>query len=698
VVTHDRKKRSAQEIGRGRRQSETQAQPALSSSLALSTSSSTSSANQWYRNDEEEVNVRQIVVDLTAALTTKQRYTVLHGIRQYILPHEEYLQWFIELGGASLLWSQLGILVCDRPWTTSLSEITNLLQILHDVVLQKQPPATHHQCSTKATTMTRRRIDRSTLLQPADLPDHLQWLEQTIHLYDNHFVENNYHNKCNNQRAQQHLHTLVYCWMALLHWVSACPTGTQAIIQCPTLLHALVTWLGRSSSGTSTITATRQEAQEQQQVPVLNHEQRQQLFSCFKNLTYFDKLGTCWGQPQFAQHLTMASTTTSTGQDNARIVAAIWRNLALLHTCRTRFTYEVDMPHILYTLATLNHDNCKQDGDSNGGTRGGTSSCLPNVLATAVYLCMDQQVCLAFLLYGDGLYTTLLQSCLETKDDDSNINNNNDDAAIIRKRAARLIRLWATHEISAHLVVQNSTLMGVLSGTAIHEHNPDVRREAAEAFGKVAAWIQSPMPQHEAVLTALEQLVQSVPAVHSGMVARTLLAQTAIPTNRTLVGKNPVLVQALISIALDVQSTTSFSSSLARHDAFTALQYLTQEPSFYQTLLQQESRNSSSSSNNNNHNNDSAASTSSTTITRLLDALTLNLPAVPAAACIVVQLVQHSSATEHDASSTTTSSSLMTVVSQHDGLLKALIRCAGQPHHPYKTELKVIVLQLVEAL
>ena len=324
------------------------------------------------------------------------------------------------------------------------------------------------------------------------------------------------------------------------------------------------------------------------------------------------------GEPSFVDHLSAVSLVPV----HPERVSAIWRNLALIHECRSRLKQSVNMLQILYTLATA-----KQDDETHLHR---------NVLNTAINLSMDQDYCLSFLLYGDGLYTALLQRLLLSDD------------STTRKRAARTLRLWAAHASSANLLVQSSILMGTLSATAVRDPCDEVRREAGEAFGRCAGWIQSPMPQHRAVVEALTQLCHTAPPA---IVARAIRGQTALPNNRPLLSDNLILVEALVKIAMQTEA-----GSLVREDACTALLHLSTVPTNRPKLLSK----------------------------RLLEALCLNLQSIPVAAEAVILLAKEPT--------------LKTLLVQHDKLLKSLIRCAAQPGHPFKYEIKQIVLELVEAL
>ena len=388
----------------------------------------------------------------------------------------------------------------------------------------------------------------------------------------------------------------------IAHWISACTRGTHLLWQSPSLLRRMTTLL-----------------QSQQM-----HQHLEEVLGFFKNVTYFDRQGRLMGESGFVLHLTALSLQPNHHPER---ISAIWRNLALIHECRDRLKQSVNMLQILYTLATAAHTEHGHDDETHVHR---------NVLNTTINLCMDQEYCLSFLLYGDGLYTALLERLLMSDD------------STTRKRAARTLRLWAAHGSSANLLVQASSLMGTLSAIAVRDDNDEVRREAAEAFGRCAGWIQSPMPQHRAVLQALTQLCRTAPPA---IVARAIRGQTALPNNRSVLSDNPMLVESLVTIASKPEA-----GSLVREDACTALLHLISVPSNRSKLFNK----------------------------RLLDALSLNLQAIPVAGEIVIQLAKEEA--------------LTAMLVQHDQLIKALIRCAAQPDHPFKHELKQIVLRLVEAL
>jgi hypothetical protein len=398
---------------------------------------------------------------------------------------------------------------------------------------------------------------------------------------------------------------------AVAHWISACATGTALLLEAtpPVLLHVMLALLVQPPPQTNAPTEDDDEIQNQ-------------VLGFFKNISYFDRQASLLATPLFATALTQVSLDT---RQNPVKPSAIWRNLALTHEGRTRLKQsEMDLRHVLYTLAT--------NDEANVAVR-------RNVLSTLITLSMDHEFCLLFLLYGDGLYVRLMEAWLSSSAEPDETT---------RKRAARTIRLWVSQAASASLLVQSASLMGELSATAVQDPSAEVRHEAAEAFGRCASWIQSPMPQHQAVLEALAVLCRSAPAA---IVARAIKGQAALANNRSILLDQPILVERLIAIAGQADA-----GSLTREDACTALAHLASVPSNQRRLL---------------------------SYPLLLDSLCQNLPSLPATETIVAL-----------ASDVTNRTPMV----RHDRLLKGLIRCAAQPGHPRKEELKKTILLLVEEL
>lgn len=235
-------------------------------------------------------------------------------------------------------------------------------------------------------------------------------------------------------------------------------------------------------------------------------------------------------------------------KDSAR-VSAIWRNIAVIHDNRRRLAQNQFILSALYALATTRRSS------SNGSD---WITITRNVLCTILSLSMDAECCCILLLHGDGMFSGLIQGMFDCVDETA------------RKRASRIVRLWASHESSGALLVRCHGLVDRVSSAAIHDRSLDVRREAAEAFGRCAGlcW---PMPQQRAVLDALASICSSSTS-SARVVARALKGQAAHPTNRVLLMERPIYLESLITIALDQSNP-----SAAREDACCALADLTAE-------------------------------------------------------------------------------------------------------------------------
>ena len=268
-----------------------------------------------------------------------------------------------------------------------------------------------------------------------------------------------------------------------------------------------------------------------------------------KNATYY--ANDAWDHlsrvPGLLASLLEVSSCLGHGPKDSERLSAIWRNLAVIQENRSRLAQNPGVLNALHAMATHPSQDCQR------------FSTLRNVLNTILSLSMDVESCLILLMHGDGIFSALMQGLFECSDE------------MVRKRAARTVRLWASHEQSGALLVHCHPLMDRVSAVAIRDSCQDVRQEAAEAFGRCAGWVQAPMPQQVAVLDALASLCRS-----SGpnVVARALKGQAAHASNRLLLIERPIFLETLISIALE-----SSNSSVAKEDACCALADLASEKS-----------------------------------------------------------------------------------------------------------------------
>ena len=314
--------------------------------------------------------------------------------------------------------------------------------------------------------------------------------------------------------------------LSMWHLISASEEGASKVLKSGGLLRRLKDLLLESQDGKS--------------------KNLSKALGIIKNLTYYisGSFEILLHTPGFVSAMVEATTNNSIEAKDCERLSAIWRNVASIQENRSRLAQNPSVLQALYMLSTFHAD----------GKRLPT---VRNTLNTIVSLSMDVEVCLILLLYGDGLFAKSLEAFMGSADD------------TVRKRAARTVRLWSSHQSSGNLLINCSTLMSQVSAAALRDTSEEVRQEAAEAFGRVAGLVQSPMPQHIAVLDAMESLCSSSAP---NVAARALKGQAAHPTNRLLLLERPVFLKTLSLIAECPESP-----SVARDDACTALADLAAE-------------------------------------------------------------------------------------------------------------------------
>ena len=265
-----------------------------------------------------------------------------------------------------------------------------------------------------------------------------------------------------------------------------------------------------------------------------------------KNATYYahDAYDYLSELPGFLSSLLNVSTFMGHEPKDRERLSAIWRNLAVVQENRSRLAQNPGVLNALHALASspLNEDE------------GFTTR---NVINTLISLSMDAESSLILLMHGDGIFSNLMQGLLACSDD------------TVRKRAARTVRLWASHETSGALLVHFSALMDRVSAVALRDTCEEVHHEAAEAFGRCAGWVQGGHPNFDTVLDALASLCCSS---SPNVVARALKGQAAHPKNRLLLIERPIFLETLITITLEPNNPL-----LAREDACCAIADLAAE-------------------------------------------------------------------------------------------------------------------------
>lgn len=313
--------------------------------------------------------------------------------------------------------------------------------------------------------------------------------------------------------------------VSILHTISQTSSGAFLILHCSKAMHC-VTELFRCCRASSTSKEAVFEA-----------------LGLLKNLTYFseESRNILLDLPGIVGSL--ANVAVFVDQKGHERLSAIWRNLSVSMETRRRLAQD---PDVLNGLLELADCTC--------------SYALRNLLNTTISLSMDPESCVILVLHGDGIFVNVLRRLLVTETD-----------ALIRKRAARVIKLWASNDFVGPILVKDRALMDVLSQQALQDQNVDVRHEAADAFCRCSQRIQSPMPQHQLVLDAIMFLAEQS-RLPVEVLARTLKAQALHPRNRIPMAERNSLLSALARIAQQEGVPNT-----AREDACCALAYLSDE-------------------------------------------------------------------------------------------------------------------------
>ena len=158
-------------------------------------------------------------------------------------------------------------------------------------------------------------------------------------------------------------------------------------------------------------------------------------------------------------------------------------------------------------------------------------------------------------------------------------------------------------EGSATLLIHDSLLIPCLLERALHDGSHEVRTEATDAIGRLAAFIKAPMAEHQHILDALSHLASS-PTTQPEVLALALMQQASQPENRASMVERIVLLESLAQVALSTDTTNQ-----AKEYACCALLDLTKQENGLDRLaicsiLEALTENSKTGSNrNNDHDN-----------------------------------------------------------------------------------------------
>ena len=286
-----------------------------------------------------------------------------------------------------------------------------------------------------------------------------------------------------------------------------------------------------------------------------NHEDNItiEVLGCFKNITYYQeeyRIQLIQSSSGFIKNLGLLLTNKSTMSMNSRQrLSAVIRNLSISIECRAIL---VAHPTVIDTLIQLL--NCEQPQTTINGDDDTLNSMKRNVVNTFVSLAMDHDSALILIFYGDGILLQVLQRHLKESSD-----------VFLRKKSACILRLLA-HEMSAPLLVHDANLMHSLSDAALRDESSDVRKEAAEAFARCAAFVQVVEQQpeyYDSVLDALTVLVtrrSRLKVVAIDSLARALRDQSSHESNQIPMADRSVLLDALSEMAMSKEYETSTAS------------------------------------------------------------------------------------------------------------------------------------------
>jgi HEAT repeats len=682
-----------------------------------------------------------LVVEIHQALTTKQRLAMLRHVHQVIsssnstaasssgnnnnirisnVKHDSssFFLWLLEAGTLDALILQLNFVLHRRHGGTIAQEVVDLCRVLA-LFLRNCPP---HQASHVALNILSSSSSSSRQQQQQ------QHAAEQQHPRGRAMAASRAGTGTGTSDFMQLLSHAYQQWpaaqlhvLAILHAVSGREKGTELVLQSRDILLRVVDSLQN--------TCRSQEENEQQQNHHHHHHhhshQQQQRYNStnnsnnndsttnnnnallqtlglIKNISYFQK--DSWSIlvqiPGFLKALTSLTLQQQNhhqspgqrillvdcGKSRERL-SAIWRNFAVAQSSSggggrrgggtSLLTQHAAVVSSICSLA-MNHpsNNCKHEEVSNTNNDDDDVAVYRNFLTILVSVSMDVESSLLLMLHGDGILPNhILQRLLLQSTDQ-----------VVRKRAARTIRQWASHESTGSLLVHCPGLLHTISQVAHQDESPEVRHEAVEALSRCAAWISAPMPQQQAVLDALACLCQVSSSV--SVIARALKGQAALVNNRLLLVSSSssssssnqhsyrtpnIFVHALTNIALQ-----SSSPSIARADACCALCDLAAEEGNRRRLLVLKSDERDDESEVNH---------------QLLEALRVNaLSSIPGgrrdyAAQALVYLAENSVDNR-------------TILAQHSQLLQALIQYAATSDNStiIKHHVKRVILQIVQEL
>lgn len=570
--------------------------------------------NQFHPNDRRKRSLsfssysslsQTIVLDLHAAITTRQRLVVLRKLEKLLIrgtsesnhnnsdltntntsclsndvqqhQHDEDITNNCSMDGHTI--SQT-----SSSTTTTSATVPDLIQcgIANALTIQLNTlvnrHGSHHTqeiphvCHCLALIFHDCRRSQDVFVAPilerqVEGPHFCSLLAQVLALEDEEKIQMGSNHNNNNSR---------WSIATIVNVLSSDPRGCRMLVQCQSLMERWTNILQQSRP----------------REDLLSVDCVLEILSSFKNMTYYEedfrRSLIIQGKDQhlntFLDGLAQTSARTDLSIKALQRISSILRNLATAIECHTQLTRKPLLIAILVRLTS-------QSSHTQPSSSSDTAKLQRNILDTLTCLAMDPDSSLLLILHGQGVLLHMLQRFLTTATD-----------AALRKKSASALRLLST-ATSAPLLLANKDLVYALSTAALQDACPQVRREATQAFSRLGSCC-SPSPDGtstcnnnnmDSMLNALTVLAQSALQPETStetdfttqVVGNTLLEQitstsssssSLLCANRTALAERTSLLIALAQLALRNSS---------HHNISTIFYHLTQEAALIPLVVAQ---------------------------------------------------------------------------------------------------------------
>ena len=535
------------------------------STISLSSFNGTASSNKENLNfGSASCGNPTIVIDIQSAITTKQRLTAFYRLRKMLkksIQSERDVDTSmtssstsIEVNNSQDLSYRTSAAINLEDFVVKDGGFTAIVMQLHHLVYSHGTTIAELEVICNCLSILFRFYWRRRTMEAVQqhimlhhMPDLLIVLCNTVQVVTSQRKQHHYQNQVLD--IEQNTNSILLNIMTIFNIISSSYVGTNTMIKCHIATDTIIRMLG--NTGSNNVHDTDDDNL------IL------QVLGCFKNLTYYQeeyRIQLVRSSSGFVKSLgSLLITKTNMSVKSQQRLSAVIRNLSISIECRAIL---VANPMIIDTLTQLLSGEEPQttiDGDDE------TFNIMKrNVVNTLVSLSMDHDSALILIFYGDGILLQILQRHLKLSSD-----------VFLRKKSACILRLLA-NEMSAPLLVHDANLMYSLSDAALRDDSSDVRKEAAEAFARCAAFVQVVEQQphyYDSVLDALTVLVtrrSRLKIVAIDSLARAIRDQSSHEGNQRSMADRRVLIDAMSEIA----RSREYETSTASMDATCALMNL----------------------------------------------------------------------------------------------------------------------------